>query len=347
MDLDKIFIKNCSPTKYGGQAVMEGVMMRGKDREAITVRMPDGRLRIKISPIEAAPSWKKIPILRGVCAFVVSLISGTKTLLWSADVLEEGITDEANAEKSNENDLPPFLVKLFGEKGAWNVMLYSSVLLSLVLTVVIFVLGPTAVVNILRRVTENVLLLNLAESLVRVLVFLVYLAAISRMKEIHRVFQYHGAEHKTIHCYENGLPLTPENARQFLPLHPRCGTSFLVFTILISLIVHAFFGWPTLWLRILTRLLCLPIVAGLSYELLQWAGRSDNALVKALSVPGLLTQKITTKEPDDSMLEVAIASLKAITEEGAPCTFDGFVTRDGLYTPIAQKPAEAATGSEA
>jgi uncharacterized protein YqhQ len=341
MDLDKIFIKNCSPTKCGGQAVMEGVMMRGSDREAITVRLPDGRMRMKISPIAKAPAWKKIPIVRGVVAFVISLVSGTKTLLWSADVLEEDLSGTgAEADGKDGDELPAFLVKAFGEKGAWNVMLYSSVLLSLVLTVVIFVLGPTWVVNILKRVTDNVILLNLAESLVRVAVFLVYLAAISRMKEIRRVFQYHGAEHKTIHCYENGLELTPANARGFLTLHPRCGTSFLVFTILIALIVHAFFGWPTLWLRIATRLLCLPVVAGLSYELLQWAGRSDNALVKFLSVPGLATQKITTKEPDDSMLEVAICSLKAVTDPDAPAVFDGFVTTDGVYTPLeAKEPA--------
>ena len=336
MDLDKIFIKNCSPTKCGGQAVMEGVMMRGADREAITVRMPDGRMRIKITPIAKAPKWKKIPIVRGVVAFVVSLISGTKTLLWSADVLEEGLTEEEKA-KNEGDELPAFLVKAFGEKGAWNVMLYSSVILSLIVSVVVFVLGPTWVVNVLKRVTDSVLLLNLAESLVRVAVFLVYLALISKMNEIKRVFQYHGAEHKTIHCYENGLELTPENARGFLTLHPRCGTSFLVFTILIALIVHAFFGWPTLWLRILTRLGCLPVIAGLSYELLQWAGRSDNWLVKILSVPGLATQKITTKEPDDSMLEVAIRSLKAVTEPDAPSSFDGYVTVDGTYTPLEAK----------
>jgi len=330
MDLDKIFIQNCSPTKYGGQAVMEGVMMRGSDREAITVRLPDGRMRIKITPVKRAPGWKKIPIVRGVVSFVLSLVSGTKTLLWSADVLEEAIDADG---KEEGDELPAFLVKLFGEKGAWNAMMFGSVLLSLAVTVVVFVLGPTAVVSVLKRVTDSVLLLNLAESLVRVAVFLVYLALISRMNEIRRVFQYHGAEHKTIHCYENGLELTPENARPFLTLHPRCGTSFLVFTILIALIVHAFFGWPTLWLRILTRLLCLPVVAGLSYELLQWAGRSTNPIVKILSVPGLATQKITTKEPDDSMLEVAIASLKAVTEDSAPKTFDGYVTTDGVYTP--------------
>ncbi len=336
MDLDKIFIKNCCPTKCGGQAVMEGVMMRGSDREAITVRLPDGRMRIRIKPVVKNPGWKKIPLVRGVIAFVQSLISGTKTLLWSADVLEEAIDGDPDAKKE-EDELPPFLVKLFGEKGAWNVMLTASLAFSLVITVIVFILGPTWVANVLKRVTDNILLLNLAESLVRVAVFLIYLAAISRMNEIRRVFQYHGAEHKTIHCYENGLELTPANARGFLTLHPRCGTSFLVFTILIALIVHAFFGWPTLWLRIVTRLLCLPVVAGLSYELLQWAGRSDNPLVKILSVPGLATQKITTKEPDDSMLEVAIRSLKAVTEEGVPAEFDGYVTADGVYTPLEPK----------
>ena len=167
--------------------------------------------------------------------------------------------------------------------------------------------------NLCRHFTQNEILLNLFEGILRIAIFILYIVLIARMEEIKRVFQYHGAEHKTIHCYENGLELTPENAQQFYTLHPRCGTSFLVFVMVIALALFSFLGWPNLFWRIVSRLLLLPVIAGISYELLRWAGRSDNLIVKILSMPGLWLQKLTTNEPDESQLEVAIAAMKAVT----------------------------------
>ena len=194
-------------------------------------------------------------------------------------------------------------------------MLYSSVVIALAFSIGVFIILPTGVVNLLKLVTDSVFWLNFAEGFVRIALFVLYAWGISFMKEIKTVFQYHGAEHKTIHCYEMGLDLTVENCRQFPTLHPRCGTSFLMFVFIIAFVLHFVMGWPNLWLRIITRILLLPVIAGLSYELLKWAGRSDNIIVKVLSLPGLYLQKITTKEPDDSQLEVAISSINAVLAE--------------------------------
>jgi uncharacterized protein YqhQ len=176
----------------------------------------------------------------------------------------------------------------------------------------VFVLLPTAGIGWMGKFIHSSIILNLIEGVLRIAMFVLYIVLISKMKDIKRVFEYHGAEHKSIHCFENNLELTPENARQFYTLHPRCGTSFLMFVMVISLILFSLLGWPSLLWRILSRLLLIPVVAGLSYELLKWAGRSDNWLVEALSIPGLYLQKLTTREPDDSQLEVALTSLKAV-----------------------------------
>ena len=346
MDLNKIFLKDACPTSMGGQAVMEGVMMRGDNRMAIAIRVPDGRIHIKTQPLGKKTTWNKIPIIRGVVAFVVSLVSGMKTLLYSADVLEAygAYDDEPNSAGADaEWAKPEFLMseeekktkktssfdekgkfelwleKRLGEKAVWNLMIYLSVVVAIILSVGIFILLPTVVVNLLGKFTENAVLLNLAEGIFRLVIFIIYIVAISRMEDIKTTFQYHGAEHKTIHCFENNLDLTPQNARQFYTLHPRCGTSFLMFVMVISLILFSLLGWPNVWVRLLSRIVLIPVVAGLSYELLKWAGRSDNLLVKILSMPGLLLQKLTTREPSDSQLEVAIASIKAVmVDESAP-----------------------------
>jgi uncharacterized protein YqhQ len=193
-------------------------------------------------------------------------------------------------------------------------MLYGSVVIALLFTIGVFIILPTWLVNIMRNFTDSALLLNIFEGVLRILLFIGYVWAISFMKDIKRVFQYHGAEHKTIHCFENGLPLTAANCREYPTLHPRCGTSFLMFVFIIAFLLHFMLGWPSLVFRIVSRLLLLPVIAGLSYELLKWAGRSDNWLVKLLSLPGLYLQKITTNEPDDSQLEVAIAAIDAVLE---------------------------------
>ncbi|QOX65091.1 DUF1385 domain-containing protein [Anoxybacterium hadale] len=307
MDFNKIFIKNANPTKVGGQAVLEGIMMKGEDRTAVVVRKPDGKLHIKTELLKKPGGWKKIPILRGVFIFIDSLVTGTRTLLYSAEVLEacEGVETE-------KDKLTLWMEKRFGETNAFNAMLYLSVVLAILFTVGIFIIAPTAVVSVFKYLTVNEVALNLIEGVFRIALFVLYILLISKMKDIQTVFQFHGAEHKCIHCYENGLELTPENCKDFLTLHPRCGTSFLMFVMVISLLLFSLLGWPNLIWRIASRLLLVPVIAGLSYELLRWAGRSDSPVVKILSVPGLLLQKLTTKEPGLAQLEVAVAAMKAV-----------------------------------
>lgn len=200
--------------------------------------------------------------------------------------------------------------------------MYFSVALSLAISVIIFFIGPTYVAGFLKRYTENTFLINLLEGVLRVAIFIAYLVLISRMEDIRRVFEYHGAEHKTIHCFEHEEELTVENARKYTTLHPRCGTNFLFIVMIVSIIVFSFLRWPTLYIRIISRILLLPVVAGISYEVIKIAGHSDNKIIAALVYPGLLLQKLTTKEPDDSQLEVAIASLKSVLEDEGGKAFE-------------------------
>lgn len=332
MDLSKIFLKDACPTKIGGQAVMEGIMMKGDDRTAIAVRMPDDTIHLKTEKMKPKSFWAKVPVLRGVYAFGVSLISGTKTLMYSAEVLEKYENDHAeelaelrerqrtSGEESNvkgaeyyeKDKLTLWIEKHFGEKAAWNIMIYTSVALALLFTVGIFIVVPTVAVNWCSVFTKNEIILNLIEGILRIVLFVIYIALISKMEDIRRVFQFHGAEHKCIHCFENNLELIPSNCQQFYTLHPRCGTSFLMFVMVISLILFSLMGWPNLLVRVASRLLLLPVVAGLSYELLRWAGRSDGVIVKVLSMPGIYLQKLTTREPDEKQLEIAIIAMKAV-----------------------------------
>lgn len=309
MDLNKIFIKDACPTKIGGQAVLEGIMMKNQRQIAISVRKSDGNIHVKKYVTKPKGKIVKIPFLRGVFAFVDSLVMGTGTLMYSAEVLEE---DAGESEEKGKMEL--WLEKKFGGKAAYNVMIYSSVVLSLLFTVGVFIILPTVAVNWAKHVTQNAVILNLIEGILRILIFVLYVFVIARMEDIKRVFQYHGAEHKTIHCFENGLELTVENCKAFPTLHPRCGTSFLMFVMVIALLIFSFLGWPNLFWRIASRLLLLPVIAGISYELLQFAGRSDSAFVKVMSYPGLLLQKLTTNEPDEDQLEVAIVSMKVAME---------------------------------
>lgn len=281
----------------GGQAVIEGVMMRGPKLTATAVRDPNGQIQVETKDVHSIsdryPILKK-PLLRGSVSLVESLVIGIRSLSYSAKMAgeeDEQLTDREMA---------------------------GTIVFALVLASILFIAIPTGAARLFHFITEDPFFLNLMEGFLRLAIFLGYIWGISRMKDIRRVFQYHGAEHKTIHCFENGLELTPENCRQFPTLHPRCGTSFLMFVFIIAFALHFLLGWPTLWLRIVTRLLLLPVIAGISYELLKWAGRSDNWVVKILSLPGLWLQMITTKEPDDSMLEVAIASINAVCDEREP-----------------------------
>lgn len=307
MDFKKIFIKGACPTSIGGQAIMNGIMMRGPVRTATAIRLHDGTIHLKTEPTPKVPKIGQIPFVRGVVNFVMSLVNGTKVLMDSADVLEK---DEPDNYEPDKFDL--WIEKKFGKEKGWKIILSLSVILALFLSVGIFILLPTVVIGALSGVVKSVLVLNLIEGAFRMLIFILYVFLISKQKDINIVFQYHGAEHKTIHCFENNLELTPENAQTFYTLHPRCGTSFLMFVMIVAVLVHALMGWPNMWLRILTRILVLPIIAGISYELLRWAGRSDSKVIRFLSLPGIYLQKLTTKEPNNEELEVAIVALKAV-----------------------------------
>lgn len=325
MDLKKIFIKDACPTKVGGQAVLEGIMMKGADRTAVVVRKPNGRLHIKTEMLAPKKKIHKVPVLRGVFIFADALVTGVRTLLYSAEVLEEA----EGIEPEEKDKMTLWLEKRFGEKGALNVMLYSSVVMAILFTVGIFIIGPTAVVSVFKYFTTNEVALNLIEGVFRILLFVLYIALVSRMKDIQTVFKFHGAEHKCIHCFENGLDLSVENCKPFTTLHPRCGTSFLMFVMVISLLLFSLLGWPNLFWRITSRLLLIPVIAGLSYELLRWAGRSDSFMVKILSIPGLLLQKLTTLEPEAKQLEVAIAAMKAVLVPAETPAYVGECDLDG------------------
>ena len=278
----------------GGQAVIEGVMMRGGGQVATAVREPSGRIIVEARAVTSLadryPLLKK-PFLRGVVVLGESLTLGMKSLAYSAKMAGE------EEETLSDRDL-------------WGTMTVAFLM-----AVVLFVVIPTGAARLLGEVTESPVVLNLFEGAMRLLIFLGYLAMIARMKDIYRVFQYHGAEHKTIHAYEAGGPLTVENVQCFSRRHPRCGTSFLLIVMIVSILVFAFLGWPDLVTRVLSRVLLLPVVAGISYEIIRLAGRSKNALLHTALLPGLWLQKLTTNPPADEMVEVAVASLAAVLPE--------------------------------
>ena len=326
IDYSKVFIKEACPTAIGGQAIMEGVMMQGPDRIAIAMRMPSGELYLKTKKKGKESKAAKIPFVRGIVAFVSALVSGMGTLMESADILEQYAPEEYAEEPGK---LEKWINKKFGEKAAWNFLLASSLILAVAMAIVLFVILPTWVVNFLGKWIDSAIALNLIEGILRIVMFVGYVAAIRGMKDIKTLFQYHGAEHKTIHCYENDRVLCPENAEQFYTLHPRCGTSFLVFVLIISLLLFSFLGWPNLAIRIASRILLIPVIASISFELLRWAGRSNGKIVRILSWPGLQLQRLTTAEPNRDQLEVAILSLKAVLVDPATPEIQGFVDKDG------------------
>jgi len=297
--------KEIHKTSIGGQAVMEGVMMRGPKSYAVAVRKPDGEIIVdtKELPNKKKNWFVKLPIVRGCINFVQSLVLGTKTLMYSAEFVD--------MEEEQPSKFDKWLEDKLGDK-IKDVVIYVSVILSLFLSVGLFILLPTWIVGFTKYFIESSILKSLVEGVVRILIFLIYLWAVSKMNEIKRVFQYHGAEHKTIACYEAGLELTVDNARTMSRLHPRCGTSFLLIVMVVSIIFFSFLRWDNVIIRSLTRIALLPVVAGISYEIIKFAGKHDNWLTRIIGFPGLCLQKITTNEPDDSQLEVAIASMKAV-----------------------------------
>ena len=329
MDFKKIFIKNASPTKIGGQAVLEGIMMKGENRTAVVVRDNKDRLYIRTEKLPPLRKAAEIPIVRGVYIFVTTLATGMKTLVYSAEILERFYEEDA---PSNDNEGAAPTDKESKEL-PFGLMIAFSVAIALAFVVGVFIIVPTVVINFLGTYTDSAVVLNVFEGIFRIALFVVYIVLISRMKDIRTTFEYHGAEHKTIHCFENGLELTPKNATPFETLHPRCGTSFLMFVMIIALLLFSLLGWPDLLIRITSRIVLIPVIAGLSFELLRYAGRSDTALVKVLSVPGLLLQKLTTCEPNSSQLEVAIAALKAVLVAKEEPDIEGFCGLDGKLLP--------------
>ena len=320
---------------------MEGVMMQGPDRTAIAMRLPSGELYLRTKKKGKQPAAAKIPFLRGIVVFVRSLINGMGTLMESADILEEYAPEEYSEEPGK---LEAWINKKFGKKAAWNFLMTTALLFALAITLVFFIILPTWVVNFLGKWVTSAFVLNLVEGILRILIFVGYVVAIRSMEDIKTLFRYHGAEHKTIHCYENDRVLCPENAEEFYTLHPRCGTSFLVFVLIVSLLQFSILGWPNLALRILSRILLIPVIAGISYELLRLAGRSDGKLVRILSWPGLQLQRLTTMEPTRDQLEVAILSLKAVLVDPATPEISSFVDKDG--NKVRSRAEEEAAGRE-
>lgn len=301
-------------SSIGGQALIEGVMMRGKRTIAIAVRKPDGSIDVKVEEVKGLGLSKllKIPLLRGVLGMISSMVIGTKALAWSAEVYSE-------LDPSYEvSGFEKWLYEKLGDK-ADSVIVGMSMVFALFLAFFLFGALPSLLINLLKSTTENRVILTSAEGILKIVVFITYIGAISFMKDIKRVFQYHGAEHKSIHCLENGMELTVENVKSFTTLHPRCGTSFLIIVLAVSIVVFSFISWSNIWMRIGLKLLLLPLIAGIAYEIIKWAGKNDNTFVNIVSYPGLMMQKLTTKEPDEAQIEVAIAALKKVLEiEASP-----------------------------
>ena len=297
-------------TSVGGQALMEGVMMRGPKRLCCAVRRPDGGIETDIKELPPKKWYEKVPFVRGVFAMIGSMITGYRCLMYSADI---AMQDSEDSEP--ESKLDKWLDEHLGEKFQ-NALMVCAALMGGVAAILLFSVTPTSVVGFVSRFMPlgrwgRVIL----EAVLKMAIFLAYLALCSRMKEIHRLFEYHGAEHKTIACYEAGEPLTVENIRKYSRFHPRCGTSFLILTLLVSIAVFSVIPWTGTALRVVYKLLFLPMVMGISYELLQLCGRTDNLLTHIIRAPGLWVQRLTVFEPDDSMIEVAIAALKPVLPE--------------------------------
>jgi uncharacterized protein YqhQ len=304
-----------SKKKYsgiGGQAVMEGIMLRNGNRYAVAVRKKDGGIVVDVQdsvPFGEKHKWGKWPIVRGVVAFVESLVIGMKTLMWSSSFFEVE-EDEKKKEKEEKKE------KKSGLSGGETAL---TLVIAILLAVGIFIVLPTVVSNFLKRCIENAVLISLIEGVLRLGIFIAYISLISLMKDVRRTYMYHGSEHKCINCLESGMPLTVENVMKSSKEHKRCGTSFLLFVMLISIVVFIIvgivlqsLGIDVLWVRLLTRILLIPLIAGLSYELIRFNGRFDNAFTYVLSRPGMWLQALTTKEPTDDMAEVAIQAVEAV-----------------------------------
>ncbi|MFA7532724.1 MAG: DUF1385 domain-containing protein [Tissierellaceae bacterium] len=297
-------------TSIGGQALIEGIMMRGPNHVSIAVRKPDNEIELKTEKLNTLGMRYKVftlPFLRGVVGLIEALTIGTKALMYSAEFFEEEETKAPEKKSITE--------KIFKDKAA-DVEMFITMVASMVLAVGIFMVLPSFITNFFKTRIYMSVGLNLVEGFVRIGIFLLYIVGVSKFDDISRVFEYHGAEHKTIHCYENEEELTVENVKKHSILHPRCGTSFLFMVMVVSIFVLSFFGWPNPLQRVLIRIIMFPVIAGISYEINKLIGKSNSKLAYILSYPGLMIQKMATvKEPDGEQIQVAIEAIKAVLPE--------------------------------
>ena len=294
-------------SNIGGQAVLEGIMMRHGDDYAVAVRKPDGEIFVQKEEYHSVIKWKaltKIPFIRGVFNFIDSMVLGIKTLMFSAEFYED------EEEVKSEKELTEEEIAKKEKQEKW--MMNATVAISVVIAAAVFMVLPYFLSSLLKPLMPSYHLRTLVEGFVRIGIFILYIALISRMDDIQRTFMYHGAEHKCINCIEHGLPLTVDNVRISSRQHKRCGTSFLFFVLAISIILLMLIQVESPLMRVIVRIALIPVIAGISYEVLKLAGRSENPIINLLSRPGLAIQKLTTKEPDDSMIEVAIQAVEAV-----------------------------------
>ena len=325
----------------GGQAVLEGIMMKNKTQYSVAVRKPNGEIDVEIGEYRGVlkdSSVMKIPFIRGVFAFLDSLILGTRTLNHSATFFEEEDQVESGADK--------MFHKVFKDK-AESVLVGITTAISIVLAVAIFMILPYFITDrFLNHYVRNASLLAIIEGVIRIAIFVLYVLCISLMKDIRRVYMYHGAEHKCINCIERGRPLTVKNVMKSSKQHKRCGTSFMLFVMLISVVLFFFIRVDNMALKVLLRVLLIPVIAGIAYEVIRLAGRSDNFLVRMISAPGMWLQGLTTKEPDEDMVEVAIKAVEAVFDWRAYQAEVFGYTKEEMAEETAEK-AEAATEDDA
>lgn len=292
-------------TSVGGQALLEGIMMKGPFISAMAVRKPDGEIDISTWETKQLSGIRKVPFIRGTFNFIDTLIKGYDCLMKSAEI-------SGQDEEPDKFEL--WLNKVFG-KAAGAVFSTIITLVAAVLAIGLFFGVPALIAGFAGNYIESPVLLSLIEGVIKIAMFFAYIIGVSKMDDIHRTFMYHGAEHKTIFCYEKGLELTVENVRKQKRFHPRCGTSFLLIVLVVSILVSSVVTWDNIFIRVLLKILLLPITVGISYEIIKFAGRHDNWLTRIISAPGLWFQNFTTQEPDDSMIEVAIAAVKPVLPE--------------------------------
>ena len=304
--------EQCFRTTIGGQALIEGILMRGPEKQAIVVRLADGTLQEKTEELKYIKDRYPIlgwPLIRGVVIFFSSLINGVKALMYSADCLPE------EEQAAQEDAVDRWINAHFEGERAKKLIIGVSVVLGILLAVAIFMVLPYLITGLFTNSIGSSFVKNVIDGVLRIIIFLVYIRLVTLLKDIHRVFEYHGAEHKSIHCYEKGLPLTVENIRPQPREHPRCGTSFLFVVMIVSFLVFSVVSWKNRLVAFFLRLLLLPVVVAFSYEINRWAGRHDNLLSRILSAPGRALQKLTVFEPDESMMEVAARALTLVIPE--------------------------------